>query len=440
MNTVLTTKDYLKVTIPFMLSTATQPLLGAANTAMMGRMPTADYIAAVSLSVIFFNNIYWLFGFLRVATTAFSSQAAGSGKEEEVFLSLTRPFMLSVVISALFMVMYPFILEWYGSFMNPTANVLSLMEQYSNIAIIGAPFVLMNYVVLGWLMGQMLVKKVMFMQISMNLLNIALSFFTVFYMGMDVDGVAWSMVIAQVYGLMVGLIQVYKCDEFQWRKEYVEKVEDFSAFVPLLGIQRDLMIRTLCLLLINNLFTEAGTSLGTEALAANAVLLELVFIISFFIDGMANGVSVFGGKAWGAKNMALFNGTIKTGMRCLWSFSIVTAVISFIGGEYVLSFMTNQIEVLEKATDYVIYMAIHPLTAGVGLLLYGFYTSTGYTTYIRNMMLVAALLFVLGQHTLVPIFDNHGLWMTYIITYLFESIVYFCGMGWLKKRMILHTA
>ena len=37
----MTTKDYLKVTIPFMLSTATQPLLGAANTAMMGRMPTA---------------------------------------------------------------------------------------------------------------------------------------------------------------------------------------------------------------------------------------------------------------------------------------------------------------------------------------------------------------------------------------------------------------
>lgn len=439
MNSVLTTKDYLKVTIPFMLSTATQPLLGAANTAMMGRMPAADYIAAVSLSVIFFNNIYWLFGFLRVATTAFSSQAAGSGKEEDVFLSLARPFMLAVIISALFMVTYPFILEWYGSFMNPAANVLALMEQYSNIAIIGAPFVLMNYVVLGWLMGQMLVKKVMFMQISMNLLNIALSFFTVFYLGMDVEGVAWSMVMAQAYGLIVGVVQVYQCGRIKWIKEYLEKVEDFSAFVPLLAIQRDLMIRTMCLLVINNLFTEAGTSLGTEALAANAVLLELVFIISFFIDGMANGVSVFGGKAWGARSMILFNATVKTGMKCLWIFSVASAVISFIGGEYLLTFMTNQTEVLESAQKYVIYMAIHPLTAGVGLLLYGFYTSTGYTTYIRNMMLVAALLFVVCQHVLVPIFHNHGLWMTYIITYLFESIMYYGGMNWLKERMILRA-
>lgn len=436
----LTTSEYLKVTIPFMLSTATQPLLGAANTAIMGRMPVADYLAAVSLSVIFFNNIYWLFGFLRVATTAFSSQAAGSGKNEETFLALARPFILACIITVLFLLLYPYIMEWYTGFMRPTPNVAFLMRNYSDIAIIGAPFVLLNMVVLGWLMGLMIVKHVMFMQISMNLLNIVLSYVTVFHLGMDIDGVAWSMVIAQAYGLVVGLYEVYQCGRFHWLSEYVQKAKDFSAFGGLLRVQRDLMIRTFCLLTINNLFTELGTSMGTEILAANAVILELIFIISFFIDGMANGVSVFAGKAWGAKNMELFEDTIKTGMKCLWIFSLVASCIAFFFGDLCVASMTSQPRVIENTLKFVIYLAIHPLTAGVGLMLYGFYTSTGYTTYIRNMMIVAALLFAGLSHLLLPVYGNHGLWITYIVTYFYETVAYYLGMKSLKARMALQAA
>ena len=62
----LTYKEYLKVTIPFMLSTATQPLLGAVNTAVMGHMSEAFlYSCCFLLGVILFNNIYWLFGFFE---------------------------------------------------------------------------------------------------------------------------------------------------------------------------------------------------------------------------------------------------------------------------------------------------------------------------------------------------------------------------------------
>lgn len=76
-----------KVTVPFMISTVTQPLLGAVNTAIMGHMDNAMYIAAVALGVILFNNMYWLFGFLRVATTVFSAQALGEQSKESASLS-----------------------------------------------------------------------------------------------------------------------------------------------------------------------------------------------------------------------------------------------------------------------------------------------------------------------------------------------------------------
>lgn len=60
---VLTDREYLGITIPFMLSTMTQPLMGAVNTAVMGQLPDPKYIAAVALGAILFNNIYWFLAF-----------------------------------------------------------------------------------------------------------------------------------------------------------------------------------------------------------------------------------------------------------------------------------------------------------------------------------------------------------------------------------------
>ena len=74
---LLTDREYLGLTVPFMLSTMTQPLMGAVNTAVMGQLPDPKYIAAVSLGAILFNNLYWLFGLLRVSTTVIRHRALG---------------------------------------------------------------------------------------------------------------------------------------------------------------------------------------------------------------------------------------------------------------------------------------------------------------------------------------------------------------------------
>ena len=135
----LTYKEYLMVTIPFMLSTVTQPLLGVVNTAIMGHMSEVFYIAAVSLGVILFNNIYWLFGFLRVSTTSFSAQALGKNSDESKFLSLFRPLIIAFIISLIFICIYLFIFAYYVEMMQPETLVIDLMKKYCDIVIWGAP-------------------------------------------------------------------------------------------------------------------------------------------------------------------------------------------------------------------------------------------------------------------------------------------------------------
>ena len=98
----------------------------------------------------------------------------------------------------------------------------------------------------------------------------------------------------------------------------------------MMKVNTDLMLRTICLLTINNLFAMAGSSLGTITLAANAVILEIIFILAYFFDGMANGVSVFSGKAFGNKNKQLLNETLHISLRCLAIWAIFCAIAMYL--------------------------------------------------------------------------------------------------------------
>lgn len=429
----LTYKEYLKVTIPFMLSTATQPLLGAVNTAVMGHMSEAFYIAAVSLGVILFNNIYWLFGFLRVSTTSFSAQALGSESAKDKFLALARPLLIAIVISLIFLIIYPWIFKYYVLLMKPESQVVELMKNYCDIIIWGAPFVLINYVTLGWLMGQMIIRYTMFMQISMNVLNIILSIVFVFIMDMNIQGVAYASLIAQIYGCIVGFIAIYKRGNLIICSEYIQSLKTLQHFLAMMKVNVDLMFRIVCLLTINNLFTIAGASMGTVTLASNAIILEIIFIVVYFIDGMANGVSVFSGKAKGYKDINLLNSVLKISLRCLAVFIIFISVIMYITKSYFINMMTDLAIVANYANDYSIYLILHPICACVGLLLYGMYTGIGNTASIRNMMFVAVIFFYICQKILMSYLGNDGIWLTYNLTYLLESIILILYLPSLKK-------
>lgn len=318
----LTYIDYLKVTIPFILSSAVQPLLGAFNTALMGQMPETAYVAAISFGVIFLNNVYWLFGFLRVATTTFSSHALGRSSVEEAAQALLRPLILALILGCGFVGAYPWLYDGYIWMMDIGGREASLLESYLDIAVLSAPLVLGNYVIVGWFMGQMMIRQTMLVQISMNLLNIILAGLFILYFHWEVQGLALAMVAAQAYGFVLGLILMAFSRRLNLSHILSRQLLSLKEYGPLLAMQRDLMLRTICLLTINNLFARAGNEMGIDYMAVNAILLELIFVISFIFDGMANGLSVFAGRSWGSKNKFMLKSSMITALKCCLIFGL----------------------------------------------------------------------------------------------------------------------
>ena len=131
----ITHKDYLKIAFPFIISTVTQPLLGAVDTAVIGQLGIAELIGGVAIGTIIMNTMYWLFGFFRVSTTGQSAMALGKGDRSELAGSLMRPFVLSGLVGLIFILIQPLI--WQGAMwvIEPESNVAEQANIYFNILI-----------------------------------------------------------------------------------------------------------------------------------------------------------------------------------------------------------------------------------------------------------------------------------------------------------------
>ncbi len=431
---LLTNREYLGLTVPFMLSTMTQPLMGAVNTAVMGQLPDPKYIAAVSLGAILFNNLYWLFGFLRVSTTGYAAQAFGAADRELGTLAFFKPLVLALLISLACIVFQKPILESYLAMIGAAPEVNALCREYYYILIWGAPLVLGNYVALGWLMGQTRVRASVFMQVSMNVLNMALSIWFVFGLHMDIVGVAFATLLSQLYGGVLSVVLMYYYGEFDYKNLPWGELLDWRTFIGMLKVNVNLMIRTACLLTVNNIIAAVGASFGTVVLAANAVLLQLKDIMSYLIDGMANGAAIFSGRAVGAKSGAGLDAAIRMTFKWLVVLAVILMGVYAAGNEFFIRLFTNIDEVVAMAMTYNVFVLFYPVCAGIGMVLYGVFCGATRTAPVRNMMLLALAVFYLLQWQLVPIIGNSGLWLALLGFMAAQSVILLYYLKSLRKE------
>ncbi|QNF27833.1 MATE family efflux transporter [Metabacillus elymi] len=408
-------RAYLALAIPLTISTMTTPLLGAVDTAVVGQLPDPAYIGGVAVGTLIFNTLYWVFGFLRVSTSAFAAQANGASDPAQGVLALSRPFLIAVIVGICFI-----LLQWpieYAALtmIAPDSDVSRFAVEYFRIRIWGAPFTLMNYVILGWLMGMAKIKESLFLQVFMNVLNMSLAILFVHVFSFAVKGVATATLIAEITAFILGLFIVFKASPFKWKIPSIQTLIDTQSMKKMVNVNKDLFIRTICLLVVINMFTAKGASFGTEFLAANAVLFQIHYIMAYFFDGFANASSILVGKAVGSNDKKLYKKILSLSRQ--WS--VITAfIIASIYGllqEQIIELFTNLPSVIELSTKYGVWLIIYPFAACFGLVIYGVFTGATEIAPVRNSMIYAMFIYIIIQITVTPIWHNHGLWLAFII-------------------------
>ncbi|MDQ0857945.1 Na+-driven multidrug efflux pump [Bacillus sp. V2I10] len=106
----------------------------------------------------------------------------------------------------------------------PADEVKEYALQYIDIRIWGAPFALIQYVILGWLMGLSRIKEAFYLQIGMNGLNIILDilFVQVFLWG--VQGGAAATLIAEIFLVIVVFFLIIRKKSFSFPSRELTEV------------------------------------------------------------------------------------------------------------------------------------------------------------------------------------------------------------------------
>ena len=416
-------REILQIALPSIVSNITVPLLGLIDVTIVGHLGAASYIGAIAVGGMLFNIIYWIFGFLRMGTGGMTAQAYGQQNDAEMMRLLTRSMEVGALIAfTLILLQYP-IERTAFAFIETTPEIERLATTYFRICIWGAPAVLGLYSLSGWFIGMQNSRYPMFIAITQNIVNILVSLVLVYGFEMKIEGVAIGTLVAQYAGFLMAItLWVHKYKAIRCHAE-LRSLLDKQAMYRFFQVNRDIFLRTLCLVAVTVFFTSAGAAQGEVVLAVNTLLMQLFTLFSYIMDGFAYAGEALAGKHIGANNRIGLQQMVR--QLFVWGIglSLAFTLMYGIGGEDFLKLLTNEESVIAASSNYFYWVLAIPLAGFAAFLYDGIFIGATATRLMLFAMAIAAAAFFLIYFGCKAAMGNHALWLAFISYLVLRGIV-----------------
>ncbi len=411
----VTTAQVFAIAGPAMVANLTTPLIGIVSTTAIGRLGDATMLGGVAMASVLFDCMFWLFGFLRMSTVAFTAQSLGSGETSELRAILLRGLIVAALVGAALIALQVPLAAVLLNAMGGSEGVTRAAKTYFIIRIWSSPLALGNYVMLGWLIGQARAKLALGMQITINLINVAATVVLVLVFDFGIAGAAIAALIAEAAGLVLGLLIARHLSNGQFAASRA-LLFDRTKLMRMLEVNRDIMIRTASLIAAFLFFTAQGARAGDTTLAANAVLNNFLLFGAFFLDGLANAAEQLCGRAYGARDKTAFAGAVKLVVMWGFGFALAVAACFLLFGPAFIDIMTASVEVRRIARDYLPFVVFAPLLGVFAFAFDGVYIGATWARDMRNLMVASLAIFLTAWFALRS-FGNAGLWGALLVHY-----------------------
>lgn len=406
-------REVLRLALPSILAGITIPLVGMADTAIAGRLGSAAHIGAIALGSTMFDWLYWNMSFLRMGTAGISAQAYGRGDFRKAVSTFMQGMLVALSIALVILLFQRPYARLFFLISPTSAEIQSLALTYFYIRVWAAPAALSLFTVRGWFFGMQNSIGPMLIDIIVNVVNIAASFLFALQMDMGVAGIALGTVLAQYTGLLSGLFLLWLYFRkyrswLDWKDILVK--EDLKRFF---SINANLFLRSICMLLIYSGFTMLASRLGDMPLAVSSIMMKLLLLYSYFIDGFAYAGEALTGRYIGEKN----EGAFKLCIRILFAWCLIIGILStiayFVGDEWLLGIMTSVESVKAACRPYLPWLYVMPFISCIAFTWDGIYIGATASRAIRNGMFFAVAAFYLSYFLLKPWLGFQALWIAY---------------------------
>ena len=427
-------KYILKLSIPIFFANLAIPMVGIIDTTLMGNMGSLYYLSATSVAANLFSMIFWSFGFLRMGTVGMVSKANGRNDHSEILNIVFRNLLFVITISIIIILIQNLILNLSLKIFDLSEITKDLYEQYFRIRVYSAPGELTLYIITGLFVGLQKTKISSFAVAFFSILNILISVALVTKFDLNIKGVAYGTLFSALITSIIFLIYM-----FWYLSKYTKIVIKLSQIFNMKKIKNifninvNIFIRTILLTFSFLLFTYLGTQVGEDYVAANAILINLVFLSAFILDAYAFSTEGIVGYSLGKKDLTLFKNIVRNSFILSSISGLIISIIFFFTNNFVINFMSDIDEIRRLSSSYVIWLIILPTISSFCYQFDGIFIGTSQTKELRNAMIFSVLVYLLISILLIKFIFNTGIWISLCIFMILRAVSLF----WYLNRIYL---
>ena len=422
-------KYILSLSIPIFFANLAIPLVGIVDTTLMGNMSNQGYLTATSIASSFFSLVFWSFGFLRMGTVGLVSQSFGRNDYKSILNIVFRNLLFVISISILLILFQKQLLNLCLIFFDLSLDTEKKFNDYFNIRIYSSFFELTIYIVVGLFIGLQKTKISSVAIALLSILNILFSSILVLKFNLNIKGVAYGTLLAT--GITSFLFLFYI---FYYLRKYVpfnfnlEEIINTSKLKNLLEINLNIFLRTILLTFSFFWFTYLGGRIGEEFIAANTILLNLIFLSAFILDAYAFSTEGIVGYSIGKKNKILFTNIVKNSFILSSLTGILISLFYLFFKNSFIDFMTDIENVRDISYQYSFWLVLLPFVSSFCYQLDGIFIGASQTQELRNAMFISVVIHLISSFMLVEGFGNQGLWISLTIFLILRAltlVIYF---------------
>ncbi|MDA8984434.1 MATE family efflux transporter [Candidatus Pelagibacter sp.] len=427
----------LKLSIPIFFANLAIPMVGIIDTALMGNLGSLSYLSATSVAANLFSMIFWSFGFLRMGTVGMVSQANGRNDYTEILNIVVRNLLFVLAISITIILLQNLILSLSLKIFDLSETTRNLYEQYFKIRVYSAPGELTLYIITGLFVGLQKTKTSSLAVGFFSILNILLSIVLVTKFDLNIKGVAYGTLFSALITSIIFLIYM-----FWYLSKYTKITINFAQIFNLkkikniFNINLNIFIRTILLTFSFLWFTYLGTQIGENYVAANAILINLVFLSAFILDAYAFSTEGIVGYSLGKKDLNLFKNIVKNSFILSSISGLIISIIFFFTNNLVINLMSDINEIRELSSSYAVWLIILPVISSFCYQFDGIFIGASQTKELRNAMIFSVFSYLLISILLIKFLFNTGIWISLCIFMILRavSLFYYLDKIYLRFR------
>ena len=419
-------KYILKLSVPIFFANLAIPLVGIIDTALMGNLGNLSYLSATSVAANLFSMIFWSFGFLRMGTVGLVSQAYGKEDYTEIFNIVIRNLIFVLLISLILILLQSYIFNLSVGIFSLSDTTRQFYQDYFQIRIYSAPGELTLYIITGLFVGLQKTKISSLAVGLFSILNIILSIILVSKFNLNIKGVAYGTLISALSISTIFLAYTFwYLNKMSKINIDVSKLIDLNKLKKIFDINLNIFIRTTLLTFSFLWFTYLGSQIGEDYIAANAILINLVFLSAFILDAYAFSTEGMVGYSLGKRDIGLFKKIVKNSFILSALTGLIISIIYFFINGYVIELMSDIERIRNLSSSYVVWLIIMPLISSFCYQFDGIFIGASQTKELRNAMIFSVFSYLILSLILTEVMGNNGIWISLCIFMILRALSLF---------------